>query len=128
LIAVNLLIDFVKDTSKPVVMDDFQSRFPTNILDVAKVLKQIVERSDKLSGIFHLSAKERATKYEICKVFSEILRVNIDHITPNRNAPTDPIATRPNDCQLLPDKLEKAGIDISCQNFKTWFQEYLNKI
>lgn len=108
-------------------MDDFQSRFPTNILDVAKVLKQLVDRKDRLTGIYHFSAKERITKYGMCKVFAEILDVNIDHIVPNRNAPTDPVATRPNDCQIIPDKLENAGIDISCLVFRDWFKEYLRE-
>lgn len=39
--AVNCLLDVVKD-QKPIDVDDFQSRFPTNVSDIARVLYDIV--------------------------------------------------------------------------------------
>jgi S-adenosylmethionine synthetase len=67
--AVNILVDAIQ-TKKPISMDHFQRRYPTNVLDVAKVLLSIVEQSEqkKLQGVYHFTAKECMTKYDICSM------------------------------------------------------------
>ncbi|KAJ3410331.1 Methionine adenosyltransferase 2 subunit beta [Chytridiales sp. JEL 0842] len=123
--AVNVLLPIVQNTSKTTTMDDFQSRFPTNVADVAKVMRQMAAKS--LSGIYHFSSKERMTKYQICAVLSEIVGGNINHLQPLREAPKEAVASRPEDAQLSTRRLEEAGVDVSCVVFKDWFAAYLKR-
>ncbi|KAJ3253474.1 hypothetical protein HK103_000506 [Boothiomyces macroporosus] len=126
--AVNILIDVISNP-KPVEMDHFQSRFPTNVQDVALAISKIIDllKQKDINGVYHFSAKERMTKYEMCQIFSEILNINIDHLKPNAEPPKDPVATRPVDVQLSTKKLESVGVVVDCVNFKTWFEKSLAK-
>jgi S-adenosylmethionine synthetase len=67
--AVNILIDTIQ-SKKPASMDHFQRRYPTNVLDVAKMLLSMTEHieSKSLQGVYHFSAKECMTKYDICSI------------------------------------------------------------
>ncbi|KAF9436256.1 hypothetical protein BGZ76_004461, partial [Entomortierella beljakovae] len=73
--AVNALIDSVKD-GKPTTMDHYAVRYPTNVADVARVIKD-------------LSCEEKYTKYEICEDIAKVLGTSVDHLTPVDVAPKD---------------------------------------
>ncbi|RIB10362.1 RmlD-like substrate binding domain-containing protein [Gigaspora rosea] len=68
--AVNILMDSVKNSSKNVEMDHYAIRYPTNVRDVARVIKDIseknVEQHIPISGILHFSSNENFTKYGMC--------------------------------------------------------------
>ncbi|KAJ3104788.1 hypothetical protein HDU97_008856 [Phlyctochytrium planicorne] len=130
--AVNILIPLVQDSSKKVVMDDFQSRFPTNVVDVGKIIRALIERvisGRKISGVFHFSASEQMTKYGMCAIFAEILGVSIAHIEAQRDPPKDSLANRPVNAQLSTRRLhEEEGINVlDHASFKGWFMKYLKK-
>ncbi|KAI8822412.1 uncharacterized protein EV422DRAFT_523923 [Fimicolochytrium jonesii] len=129
--AVNILLEIIKNTAKTVDMDDFQARYPTNVEDIAKVLRQMTERAvfkkEALSGVFHYSAPEKMTKYQICAVFANILSLPIDHLKPIREAPKEPVATRPNDAHLATTRLETLGFDLTAVKFEDWFRTYLRQ-
>ncbi|KAJ1958672.1 hypothetical protein EC988_000173 [Linderina pennispora] len=131
--AVNLLLGAVKDASKETKMDDYQKRFPTNTLDVARVLADMAEISvgaagEGVGGVFHFSAKEEMTKYAMCQVFAGILgNASIDHLVPVRDKPTEAVASRPDNTQLSTEALEQIGISVACVNFKNWWSNYLSK-
>ncbi|KAI9087994.1 hypothetical protein DFS34DRAFT_598498 [Phlyctochytrium arcticum] len=157
--AVNILLDVIKvcdvmseyDTSrrlsgvilpkdkKPVEMDAFQVRYPTNVADVAKVLKQMVDKvaleNKHLSGTYHFSSDVKMSKYSICgacfclpiETFAKLTNLPIDHLKPLREAPKEPTATRPHDAQLATTRLKKEGIDVSCVDFESWWKQYLQQ-
>ncbi len=91
-------------------VDNWASRFPTYVGDVAVTLKELIENIDIKSTkeIFHWSGNEEFTKYTMAKVMGEILHVDVSKIDPN-NEPTAG-APRPKDCQLDCSKIEKMGI------------------
>ncbi|KAL2913099.1 hypothetical protein HK105_207444 [Polyrhizophydium stewartii] len=134
--SVSALIDL--DSSKQVTVDHFQSRFPTCVEDVAKALVALIDRhfaGEPVEGIFHFSAKERMTKYEICscvsrcdvndQMFGELLGVSTAHVVPDSEPPKDPVATRPVDAQLSTARIEAIGIKIECVPFRTWYAAHL---
>ena len=121
--SVTSLIDAVLQ-GKTSLMDHFCSRFPTHVRDVAKVLDQVVDRFEKgqpLYGIYHFSAKERLTKYEMCQIFCKAFGKPL-LVQPleeeDKNA-----ASRPKDAQLSTLSLEKVGIHVDCIGFEAWFTE-----
>ncbi|KAJ3318559.1 hypothetical protein HDV06_000388 [Boothiomyces sp. JEL0866] len=122
--AVNILIDVITNP-KPVEMDHYQSRFPTNVADVALAIDKIIAllQTKETKGIYHFSAKQRMTKYQMCQVFSEILKTNIGHLKPNAEPPKDPVATRPVDVQLSTKKLESLGVIYSLLLPNGWTRE-----
>jgi S-adenosylmethionine synthetase len=124
--AVNMLIDVVK-SRKETKMDNFQPRYPTNVGDVAKALKAMIELlpTRGMNGVYHFTAKQQMTKYQMCQRFSEILAVPMNHITPISTAPVESVATRPHDCNLSTKHLENIGIAIDCVDFDIWFRGYL---
>ncbi|KAG9066052.1 hypothetical protein KI688_001271 [Linnemannia hyalina] len=127
--AVNSLIDSVKD-GKAVSMDHYGVRYPTNVADVARVVKDLSTkvRHEKvfISGILHFSGEEKYTKYEICQVIAKVLGTSTDHLTPNAEAPKDG-TTRPYDCHLSNRCLAGVGINTHCVKFSDWMQGWLNK-
>lgn len=108
--AVNILLDVVQDQSgKKYTMDHYQTRFPTNVVDVAGFLVRLASmdhlsldipgahfflirepekpRCARLPPVIHYSAEEPFTKYEICLVFARILGVPHAHIIPDVGPP-----------------------------------------
>ncbi|KAJ3217353.1 hypothetical protein HDU67_008055 [Dinochytrium kinnereticum] len=128
--AVNLLVPIVQNSLKKAVMDDFQSRFPTNVSDVGKVIGSMIQfavEGKPLSGVYHFSASERMTKYGMCVIFAEILGASLSHVEQQRDPPKDSLASRPVDAQLSTKRLEEAGIDVSHVGFQEWWIKYLGK-
>ncbi|KAF0560712.1 NADP-binding protein [Gigaspora margarita] len=128
--AVNILMDSVKNSSKNVEMDHYAIRYPTNVQDVARVIKDIsekhVEQHIPISGILHFSSNENFTKYGMCEIFSKILQVPINHIKPIDYVPAAAAVNRPYDCHLSNNQLINLGININCIGFEDWWKNYLN--
>ncbi|KAI8909491.1 hypothetical protein EDD86DRAFT_205586 [Gorgonomyces haynaldii] len=120
--AVNTLVDAVL-SQKEQKMDHHSQRYPTNVQDVAQVLKQLVERKQKLVGLYHFSAAERMTKYEMCLLFGKILNKPTKHLIPDTSSP--PGAQRPKEIRLNPTKLKNEGINTDCCVFEEWFKANL---
>ncbi|TPX65764.1 hypothetical protein SpCBS45565_g04966 [Spizellomyces sp. 'palustris'] len=129
--AVNVLLDVIKKSDAPVSMDDYQVRYPTNVADVAKILKQMADKvaldKQQLSGIYHFSSKEKMSKYSICETIAKLSNLPYSHLTPLRDAPKEPVASRPHDAHLATTRLEQIGIDVSCVPFEQWWKEYSAK-
>ncbi|KAG0348951.1 hypothetical protein BG004_003434 [Podila humilis] len=129
--AVNSLIDNVKD-SKVTSMDHYAIRYPTNVEDIARVIKDLSlkVRLEKvfISGILHFSAEEKFTKYEICEVVAKILDVPLSHLQANASAPPkDAGTTRPYDCHLSNRCLNGIGINTSTVKFEDWMRGWLTR-
>jgi S-adenosylmethionine synthetase len=125
--AVNILVDVVRDQSKESNMDDYAIRYPTNVLDIASFLVRLTDlRFDALPPILHYSANESFTKYQMCKIFADILGLNhMNHIKPVSTPPTGAGATsRPYNCHLSTTETEKL-LPLECTGFKSWWEEYL---
>jgi len=133
--AINILLDVVQDQSgKQYSMDHYATRYPTNVIDIAKFLVRLSDLSgvkkDPLPPIIHYSAAEPFTKYEICLIFSQILSLPHTHIIPDEEAPKGAGATtRPRDCQLYTRETEALlpGGDLGCCGFEEWWREHLGK-
>ncbi|KAF9356770.1 hypothetical protein BGX26_004790 [Mortierella sp. AD094] len=127
--AVNALIDSVRD-GKVTTMDHYAIRYPTNVADVARVIKDlsIKVRHEKvfISGILHFSGEEKYTKYEICEVIAKASGASLDHLKPVDVAPMDG-TTRPYDCHLSNRCLNGIGINTHCVKFSEWMQDWLRK-
>lgn len=128
--AVNILIDIVQDRSKEVSMDDYAIRYPTNVLDIASFLVRLTDlaalSADTLPPILHYSTSESFTKYQMCKIFADILGLdNMNHIKPASAPPTGAGATtRPYHCHLSIAETEKL-LPLQCSGFRQWWEEHL---
>jgi len=153
--AVNILLDVVQDQSgKKYDMDHVATRFPTNILHVARflvILTEIVSPSESTGGasaagrvgrteastagawssgvplpaILHFSAQEPFTKYEMCLEFAKILDLPVDHIIPVTEVPKD-ATPRPVDTRLdIVETEQRLGITLEFSGFVEWWTERL---
>ncbi|KZF20189.1 RmlD substrate binding domain-containing protein [Xylona heveae TC161] len=124
-------------STKATKMDDWALRFPTNTEDVARVCQDIakkysVETPDadraKLPTVLQFSAEEQFTKYEMCKLFAEILGLPLteDAMVANKEG-NDPNAAvqRPYDCHLSTKALKDLGIPVHAVDFKDWWRREL---
>ncbi|KAJ3250545.1 Methionine adenosyltransferase 2 subunit beta [Chytriomyces hyalinus] len=127
--AVNCLVPIIKNKAKPVIMDDFQLRFPTNVVDAASALLALTTQATSgksVKGIYHFCAQEQFTKYQLCTIIADLLQADISHLTPLREAAKDAVASRPFNAYLSNKRIEEeAGIKIKCADFKAWWADYL---
>ncbi|KAG1456778.1 hypothetical protein G6F56_006756 [Rhizopus delemar] len=111
-------------------MNNVAERYPTNVLDVARVLKDLavkkIEEKKDIKGIYHFSAQEALTKYQMCEIFAKLLNVPSSHLTPQNTADPSASVSRPDNSHLSVKSLEQAGIDTHFVKFATWFQDNLN--
>ncbi|KAI0052153.1 NAD-P-binding protein [Auriscalpium vulgare] len=124
--AINILVDVVKDQSgKKYTMDHFQTRYPTNVLDIAGFLVRLsaLPKNVTIPPILHYSAPEPYTKYEICLIFARILNVSHDHIKPETNPPVG-ATPRPHDTQLYVRETEDL-VGLGAESFVGWWETYL---
>lgn len=111
--AVTVLIPAVhisSTTSSPAVMDAWATRYPTYTLDVAVVIRQLVERHENgnaFNGICQWSGDEPLTKFEMAERIAAALRIKAD-LKP-QTTPTDS-TPRPKNCHLSSATLEALGI------------------
>ncbi|KAH9061084.1 NAD-P-binding protein [Lactarius vividus] len=128
--AVNVLLDVVRDQSgKKYNMDHYQTRFPTNVLDIASFLVRLAQRPGDavLPPVIHYSAEEPFTKYEICLIFARILGLPHAHIIPDAGPPPPGSTPRPQNTQLSLRETEDLGVDggLMTGGFEEWWVEYL---
>ncbi|GBC07082.1 hypothetical protein RclHR1_07230009 [Rhizophagus clarus] len=127
--SVNILVDSVKDSSKKADINNISKRYPTNVEDVARVIKDLavkrIEQNNPIKGISHFSANEMFTKYEICKTFAKILNCSIDHLNPADSQPPSAAAKQPLNSHLSNKRLEELDIDTKCVGFEEWWTKYL---
>ncbi|KAI1847220.1 hypothetical protein JX266_006760 [Neoarthrinium moseri] len=130
--AVNVLMDSVwkaQEEGAKIKMDHWALRYPTNTEDVGRVCHDVtvkyLEAGDRssLPQTLQFSSEDRYTKYEICKVFSEIMGFPMAAIEANTEG-NDPKASvqRPYDCHLSTKALKDLAIDVSTQDFVGWWR------
>ncbi|KAI0991599.1 hypothetical protein K3495_g16588, partial [Podosphaera aphanis] len=130
--AINILKDHVWEATKKnqrVKMDDWAIRYPTNTEDVARVCQDVaakylsVHDKSSLPVILHFSSEDRFTKYEICRLFAEILGLTQDNLeaVSQGNDPRSSVQ-RPYDCHLSVKALKDLGIDTATQDFGGWWR------
>lgn len=124
----------LKEGEPKVKADHYSLRYPTATEDVARVCvdvaKLYLEPGDKeLPHILHFSAQDKYTKYEMCKLFGEILGLSIDNVEPDD--PTKGMGAessgsqRPYNTNLDVSALKKLGVDVSTANFEAWWLVFL---
>lgn len=129
--AVNTLVDSVwkaQDESANISMDDWSLRYPTNTEDVGRVCKEIAERylgaesKGKLPSVLQYSSEECYTKYEMCKLFADILGLGLPGMLANKQG-NDPGASvqRPYNTHLSTRTLKEVGVDAFAQDFRAWW-------
>ncbi|KAI7902061.1 uncharacterized protein BX663DRAFT_511628 [Cokeromyces recurvatus] len=127
--AVNILIDVVLNHDKPATVDNVGVRYPTNVQDVARVLKDLavakLEKHKDIQGIYHFSGEECMTKYQICEVLSNVLNVPMDHLTAQNTIDKAASVSRPENSHLSNKRLQETGIDTNFVKLGTWFSENL---
>jgi len=83
--AVNVLVNNVKKGQECMV-DDVLLRFPTHIIDVARFCERLLityfddVKSNSVQGIFHCSANEKFTKFEMSCHIAEALNLCKNHL------------------------------------------------
>ena len=129
--AVNILINGVRDTSKPAKMDSWARRFPTNVGDVARVLVDLsvkLNDGENLPPILHFSAQEEFSKLDMANIFARLLGVPTDHILSVSDAPSPGDTPRPRDCHLSTAALEKLGVDVKpAMPFEEFWRLYVER-
>jgi len=128
--AINILIDVVRDQSgKKYTMDHYQTRFPTNVVDIASFLVRLAKRPESapLPPLIHYSAEEPFTKYEMCLIFARILGLPHAHIIPDAGPPPPGSTPRPRNTQLYVRETEGLGVEggLGTSGFEEWWAEYL---
>jgi S-adenosylmethionine synthetase len=134
--AVNVLLDQLwaaqelTDGAAKIKVDDYALRFPTNTADVGRVCRDITKlyldpsnASRELPSILQFSSEDKMTKWEICKVFSDIMGLPLDGMEPFRpEAEQKDGIKRPYDCHLDTSALKDLGIDVDTADFRTWWR------
>ncbi|KAM7204121.1 methionine adenosyltransferase 2 subunit beta [Rhypophila sp. PSN 637] len=136
--AVNVLLESVRKAAEggnKIKMDHWALRYPTNTEDVGRVCHDVAVhylfaldagKQAELPKMLQFSSEDKYTKYEICRLFAEILGLPIDGIEANTEG-NDPNASvqRPYDCHLSTRALKEVGIDVSTQDFEGWWRREL---
>lgn len=105
--------------------DHTQKRYPTYTLDLARILKKMLEVNffkTKLSGIFHWQANECLTKYDMIMAIARTLEIEASQIEASLEAPRFP---RPEDSRLECSRIqEELGIGDGSE-YRTSFKDAL---
>ncbi|KAL8820437.1 MAG: hypothetical protein Q9223_001354, partial [Gallowayella weberi] len=133
--AVNVLVDAVWKASSSssqekhgakIEMDDWSLRYPTNTEDVARVIVEISDRylvageaRVSMPNVLQFSAEQRFTKYEICKIFAEILGLPSSGIV-GKGEDKEAKTARPYDTHLSTKVLKDMGVDVRTVDFTDW--------
>ncbi|ADV20460.1 dTDP-4-dehydrorhamnose reductase [Cryptococcus gattii E566] len=127
--AVNVLRDVVEDQSgKTYKMDARQTRFPTNVEDIGRVLYDLAHLEQPLPPILHYASPAPAlTKYDMTRIIAKHLNLPIDHVIKDITVPTG-ATPRPENTQLSTKALKELGIDVSEKKaFEDWWAEYVKE-
>ncbi|POS88360.1 hypothetical protein EPUL_000111 [Erysiphe pulchra] len=127
--AVNVLLENLKEAckvDKQLVMDHWAIRYPTNTEDIARVSQDIASKyistneKSKLPHLLQYSSEEKYTKYEMCRIFAEIMDFPVDKLIP-QDKPNDAVQ-RPYDCHLSTRILKELNINVSSMDFIGWWR------
>jgi S-adenosylmethionine synthetase len=94
-----------------VTLENWATRYPTGVDDLAVVLRQMIERRLEHSdfrGTFHWSGDEPFTKFGMGQVMARVLGIDPAVLVPDDRPPGG--APRPRDCHLDCSELERLGI------------------
>ncbi|MCE9685758.1 SDR family oxidoreductase [Shewanella sp. AS16] len=108
--AVLVLLKSLLD-KRPQALDHWAMRRPTSTADVAAAMAQLLRlrlQGRPLSGIYHFSAGETLTKYQMALALADLLGLDTAHLHP-MDEPGDS-AKRPHDCTLKCERLARLGI------------------
>lgn len=98
---------------KECVIDNVQLKVPTLVDDIGvffyKLMKLREEEYKDIHGIYHFSAEEKFSHYQMCLLYGEILDVSTAHIKP-QNDPPPKTVVRPQDSTLDLTKTKELGI------------------
>ena len=130
--AVNILMDSLwraQEKDVKIKMDDWAQRYPTNTEDVARVCLDLtvkyLDNQDALSSmpkILQFSSEDRFTKYEICRLFAEIMGLPVDGVVADKGGgDTKTSVQRPYDTHLSTQGLKHIGINVRTQDFQAWW-------
>ena len=100
--------------AREVVLDDWATRYPTHVGEIADVLAQMARR--RPAGVFHWSGREAMTKLDMGRVAAEILGVDPSRLK-GSGAPANGSEPRPKDCHLDCSALPALGIDAPPRSF-----------
>lgn len=95
----------------PLTVEDWATRYPTLVTDVAVSVRQMIERrlnQPGFRGTYHWSGAEPLTKYGMAQIIARTLGRGSETLLPDNRPPTG--APRPRDCQLDCSDLERLGI------------------
>ena len=84
--AINILLDPARNTQKPSKQDNYATRYPTYVGDVAKVLYQI-STNPKVPQTVHFSSQKLFTKWKIAKLFAQLSGNSGEHLIAQSEAP-----------------------------------------
>ncbi|MBW0530157.1 hypothetical protein O181_069872 [Austropuccinia psidii MF-1] len=131
--AINVLVDGVKKASEgeKVKMDDWATRFPTLVDDVARVLEEISTYKQDLPPLLNFSSQTQYTKYSISLVFARLLNLNeaqISNLIPISDPPKPGETIRPRDCRLSNCMIASLGIEVDITDFTEWWKKYLKVV
>ncbi|KAI8054513.1 hypothetical protein BDF22DRAFT_618878 [Syncephalis plumigaleata] len=124
-------INVLEEIVRVITMDHEATRYPTNVDDVARVCFDIIEylkqngSTSQMPNILHFSASEPMTKYDICVMLGELMNKPITHITPVTDVSSTATTTRPKDCALSTQQLQKLSINVDHIAFRDWWQKHL---
>ncbi|XP_041657003.1 methionine adenosyltransferase 2 subunit beta isoform X1 [Cheilinus undulatus] len=108
------------ETTESCTLDHCQQRFPTDTRDVATVCRQLSERAREdpsIRGVFHFSAKEQMTKYEMAVSIAQAFNLPSHHLIPLTEQPAAAAALRPMNSQLNCSRLELLGLSVTPRPF-----------
>lgn len=73
--------------------------------------------------ILHFSSEDNMTKYEMCRLFGEIMALPTDAIEPDRRGnEASASVQRPYDCHLGTTALHELGVSVETTNFRDWWR------
>ncbi|GAA5851234.1 hypothetical protein JCM8547_004176 [Rhodosporidiobolus lusitaniae] len=133
--AINVLLDATRQATegKQVKMDDWATRYPTNVADIARVLVELSDKSliTEIPAILHFSAQQLFTKYSIAQLFASLhsppLNVG-NNLIRISEGPKPGETVRPRDCHLSNREIEKLGVNTETVDFKEWWTEYIKRV
>jgi S-adenosylmethionine synthetase len=100
-------------------MDDWATRYPTNVTDVARVLVDLAAKSTstQLPHILHFSAQQLYTKYSISLLFAKLHNPPLelgDNLVRVTDGPKPGETIRPRDCHLSNVRRAAFRADCAC--------------
>eukprot|EP00066_Takifugu_rubripes_P006243 XP_003970887.2 PREDICTED: methionine adenosyltransferase 2 subunit beta isoform X1 [Takifugu rubripes] len=109
----------VQEATEGSTLDHCQQRFPTDTRDVAAVCRKLSERARQdpsIRGIFHFSAKEQMTKYEMAIAIAQAFNLPSNHLIPLTEQPAAS-TLRPLNSQLNCSRLELLNLSVEPRPF-----------